>query len=285
LTVPLFRRITHLPLGVDLGPEEVSIVAAELTPAGVVVAEALTRAVPRAATEIEPAVRATLRALTLALKTKERRCVLAAPQADVTTRVFRLPEGMRRSEAERAAVLEADAIANWPSTERVVALDPIPGRANEMLLSIARTATIVRRVGVAQLAGLVPIAVDVPACAWQRALSGGEAVLDVRSERAALVIFGQPVGTVELLAPRLDDERLVAQVRSVLIQARRDGVADVQRLAIAGAPARYAALEALLRSDGYAVEPVCLAGVELPSWALAFGLALWSIAPRGLRAA
>jgi len=285
LTLPLFRKITRLPLGVDLGPEEVSIVAAELSPTGVVVAEAMTRAVPRAGADTESAVRETLRALTLGLKTKERRCVIAAPQVDVTMRVFRVPEGMRRNETQRAAALEADAIAHWPSADRVVALDPIPGRANEMLLSIGRHATIVRRVGVAQLAGLVPVAVDLPACAWQRALPGNEAVLDLRGERAALVIFGQPVGAVELLAPRLADERLAAQVRSVLIQARRDGIADVQRLAIAGTPPRYAAIEALLQTDGYAVEPVRLGGIDAPPWALAFGLALWSIAGRGVRAA
>lgn len=283
--MPLFSRITHLPLGVDLGPEVVSIVAAELSPAGVAVTEAISRAVPHASADIESAVRDTLRALTLELKTRARRCVIAAPQSDVTMRVFRIPDGMRRSEAERAAALEAEAIATWPAAERVVALDPIPGREHDMLLSIGRSAGIVRRVGVAQLAGLTPIAVDVPACAWQRALPGGEALLDLRGERAALVIFGQPVGTVELLAPKLVDERLVTQIRSVLVQARRDGTADVQRIAIAGTPARYIAIEALLRADGYIIGPVRVGGVESPPWALAFGLALWSVAPRGLRAA
>lgn|GEM_PF-2481158 len=280
-----FRKTARLPLGVDLGPDEISIVATAITPKGLEVTEAVARAVPRVGPDVEAAIRETLRALLLEMKTTERRCIIAAPLGEVTTRVFRAPPGMGRSEAARAATLEADAIANWPSGERIVALDPIPGRPNELLLSIARNATIARRVGVAQLAGLLPVAVDVPACAWQRALPRIDAVLDIRSERAALIIFGKPIGLVELLAPRLVDERLVAQVRSTLIQARRDGVSDVQHVAIAGPPARRVAIEPLLLSDGYAVEPVRLGGEEAAPWALALGLAMWSTAPQGLRVA
>jgi hypothetical protein len=283
--VNIFQRMTDLPLGVDLGADEVSIVVARVEPSGFVVAEALTRPVAGAGADVDRAVGDALRELTGVLHTKQRRCVIAAPQSEVVMRLFRLPSGMGRSEAERAASLEADALGMWPAAERLVALDPIPDLAGQMLLSIGRNSAIERRVAVARDAGLVPIAVDVPACAWQRALPGGEALLDLRGERAILIIFGRPLATAELLAPRLADERLVAQVRSGLIQARRDGVADVQTLAVTGARTRYEPIAALLRADGYAVEPVRLAGVEAPPWALAFGLASWAIAPRGLRAA
>jgi len=56
----------------------------------------------------------------------------------------------------------------------------------------------------------------------------------------------------------------------------------VQRLAILGSRFRYESIEELLRGDGYAIGPVTLGGIESPTWTLAYGLASWSIAPRGL---
>ena len=272
-----------LPLGVDIGAEFVSIVASDASADGFVVRETKTLEVPSSdGTSLDLKIAETLRALLASFATKERRCVLAAPSGEVVTRVFRIPPKMRRSEADRAASLEADSIVDWPISERLVALDPIPGKTDEMLLSIARNSTIERLVAIARAAGLKPVAVDVPACAWRRAIPGADAVLDCTSDRAALVIFSHPVGVTHLFPPRLIDDRLASNVRTAFVDARRDGIADVQRLAILGSRFRYESIEELLRDDGYAIGPVALGGVESPTWTFAYGLASWSIALRGL---
>ncbi len=279
------KSTATLPLGVDIGAEFVSIVASDAAGDGFVVRETRTLEVPGAdGSTLDLKIAETLRSLLGGFATKERRCVLAAPPGEVVTRTFRLPPKMRRSEADRAAALEADTIVDWPMSERLVALDPIPGKTDEMILSIARTSTIERLVAIARAAGLKPVAVDVPACAWRRAVPHADAVLDCRSDRAALVIFGEPVGITHLFPPRLIDDRLASNVRAALVDARRDGVADVQRLAILSSPFRYESMEELLRPDGYAIGPVKLGGVECPPWTFAYGLASWSIAPRGLAA-
>ncbi len=276
-------RNTSLPLGVDIGNEFVSAVATEAAGDGFVICETHTLEVS-ATDPIDLAIAQTLRALLATFGTRERRCILAAPASDVVTRTFRVPPGMRRGEAERAAALEADTLVDWPASERLVALDPIPGRSDERLLSVARNGTVERIVSIARAAGLRPVAVDVPACAWRRAIADADAVLDCSTERAALVVFGDPVGVVHPYPPRLIDERLAANLRAAFAEARRDGIADVQRLTILGSRYRYESLEELLRGDGYTVASVNLGGIESPSWTFAYGLASWSIAPRGLLA-
>ena len=280
------RRRRHsmpLPLGVDIGLENVSIVVSEATDDGFAVRETLTHSLPVADDrELDLRVAETLRATISALETRERRCVLAAPAGDVVTRTFRVPPGMRRKEAERAAVLEAATLVAWPSSERLTALDPLPGKPDEMLLSIARTSAGERLVAIARAAGLSPVAVDVPVCAWRRALPDVDAILDCAGERAELVIFGEPAGTAQVFPPRFIDERLASGVRAAFVEARRDGIADGQRMALLAPRHRYASLEALLHDDGYAIVPVILGGFEAPAWAFAYGLASWSVAPLGL---
>ena len=272
-----------LPLGLDIGAESVSVVACDAANDGFVIRESATREVPPTdGAALDRTIAETVRAAIATIASRERRCVLAAPAADVVTRVFRRPPKMRHSEAERAAALEADIIVDWPISERLVALDPIPGRAEDMLLSIARHSTVERLVAIARAAGLRPVAVDVPACAWRRAVTGADALLDCSKDRAALVIFGDPVGTTHLFPPRLIDDRLAAGVRAALVEARRDGHADVQRLAILGTRYRFESMEELLRDDGYTISPLILGGVECPDWAFAYGLASWAVAPRGL---
>jgi len=281
--VAFMRRSTSLPLGVDIGSEFVSAVVAHAEDDGFTVRETRTLEVPPTET-VDRAIAETLRELLATLVTRERRCILAAPAGEVVTRTFRLPPGMRRGEAERAAALEADSIVDWPPSERLVALDPIPGRSEERLLSIARNSTVQRLVSIARAAGLRPVAVDVPACAWRRAIPDADAVLDCSTDRAALVVFGDPAGVTHLFPPRLIDDRLAAGVRTAFVDARRDGIADVQRLAILGSRYRYESLEELLHDDGYALAAAQLGGVDSPSWTFAYGLASWSIAPRGLTA-
>lgn len=276
-----FQRKTSLPLGVDLGSEFVSVVAARAQGDGFTVAEMQTREV-REREPLDLAIAETLRELIATFETRERRCILAAPAGEVVTRIFRLPPGMRRGEAERAAALEADTIVDWPASERLVALDSLPGRSEERLLSIARNSTVTRLVAIARAAGLRPVAVDVPACAWRRAVPDADAVLDCSTDRAALVVFGDPVGAVHLFPPRLIEDRLAANVRAAFADARRDGLADVQRLAVLGSRYRYEAIFDLLCDDGYALAPVTLGGHESPSWTFAYGLASWSVALRGL---
>lgn len=279
----LFKRSATLPLGVDIGSDSVSIVSSEATSSGFSVRETRTLEVPRVdAAQLDMKVAETIRQILTGLRTSERRCILAAPSGDVVTRVFRVPPGMRRSEAERAAALEADTLVDWPLSERLVALDPVPGEGDDMLLSVARNGTVERLVAVARAGGLRPVAVDAPACAWRRAIPDADAVLDCLTDRAELVIFGTPIGLTQLFAPRLVDDRLVNQVRAAFVEARRDGIADVQRLAILGSRFRFESIESLLSDDGYAIAPVVLGGLEAPPWTFAFGLASWSVAPRGL---
>lgn len=275
------RSKTSLPLGIDIGAEFVSAVATEAAGDGFVLREMKTLEV-REKEPLDLAIAETLRELVASFRTRERRCILAAPPGEVVARAFRLPPGMRRGEAERAAALEADSIVDWPAAERLVALDPLPGRADERLLSIARNSAVQRCVSIARAAGLRPVAVDVPACAWRRAVTDADAVLDFSTERAALVIFGDPVGVVQLFPPRLIDDRLATSIRSAFVDARREGLADVQRLAILGSRYRYESMIDLLRADGYALHQVTLGEHESPSWTFAYGLASWSIAPRGL---
>ena len=279
------QRKVSLPLGVDIGAEFVSIVASDASGDGFILRETRTLEVPSAeGTTLDRQIAETLRAILNGFTTRERRCILAAPSGEVIARTFRVPPGMRRSEAERAAFLEADSIVDWPASERLVALDPIPGNAEEMLLSIARNSTVERLVAIARAAGLRPVAVDVPACAWRRAVPEADAVLDCTSDRAALVVFGTPIGITHTFPPRLIDDRLASNIRTAFVDARRDGVADVQRLAILGSRFRYESIEELLRDDGYAIAPVALGTLESPPWTFAYGLASWSLAPRGLRA-
>lgn len=153
-----------------------------------------------------------------------------------------------------------------------------------MLLSIARNSTVQRLVAIARAGGLKPVAVDVPVCAWRRAVPEADAVLDCQTDRAELVIFGSLLGITQLFPPRLVDDRLANHVRVAFADARRDGIADVQRLAILGTQYRYESIEPLLRDDGYTIGPVALGGLQAPPWTFAFGLASWSIAPRGLAA-
>ncbi len=278
-----FSAPASLPLGVDLGSDCVSIVASDAEADGFVVRETRTLDVPQSdAGALDLKIAETVRAILGGFRTRERRCVLAAPANDVVTRIFRAPPGMRRSEAERAAALEADSIVDWAASERLVALDPLPGRQDELLLSIARNSSVERLVAIARASGLRPVAVDVPACVWRRAVSGADALLDCSTDRATLTIFGEPIATTHVFAPRLIDDRLASSVRAAFVDARREGVCDVQRLAILGSKFRYESLEDLLRGDGYAIAPVELGGVEAPSWAFAYGLASWSIAPRGV---
>ena len=282
----ILRRPATLPLGLDIGAASVSIVSAEARVDGFAVRETRTLEIPR----VEPArldvkVAEAIGTIVRGLTTRERRCVLAAPSAELVTRVFRVPPGMRRSEAQRAAALEAGTIVEWPLAERQIALDPIPGTSDDMLLSIARRGTIERLVAMARAGGLRPVAVDVPACAWRRAVPDADAVLDCSNERAELVIFGRPLGVTHVFPPRLVDERIAGHVRALFADARREGVADVQRLAILASPFRYETIEELLRGDGYAIAPVAVGGNEAPAWTFAFGLASWAAGARGLASA
>ncbi|MBD5655815.1 MAG: pilus assembly protein PilM [Candidatus Eremiobacteraeota bacterium] len=278
-----WRRSESLPLGVDVGPDFVSIVAPAASRHGFVVRATMTREIPPVATDHhERKIAETIREIVTRLGVQERRCILAAPASETIARTFRVPPGMGRREAERAAALEADTFVDWPASERLVALDPIPAMNDRMLLSITRASAVERLVTIARAGGIKPVAVDVSACAWRRAIAEADAVLDCTRDRAELVIFGEPLGVSHLFPPRLIDERLASQVRTALLDARRDGVNDVQRLAILGSRFRYETLEELLRDDGYSVGPVVIGGIEAPSWTLAYGLASWSIAPRGL---
>ncbi len=279
----LFQSAGSLPLGVDFRSNSLSIVALEERARGVAVKETGTLAVAGFDdTIVDLRMAQAVRELLATFKTHERRCVLAAPAGEIVCRPFHLSPGMRRAEAYRAAALEADVLAPWSAAERSVALDPLPNLDGGMLLSIARRAPLENRVAVARAAGLKPIAVDVPGCVWRRAVNSADAVLDCRGERAALTIFADPLGPTQLFAPRLVADRLAAQVRAAFVDARRSGLADVQRVAIAGDADRCEALGELLQSDGYALAKASVGDLESPSWLFAYGLATWASASCGL---
>lgn len=278
----MHRSRRSLPLGVDIGAERVSVVASDATADGFTVRVAETLEVPQGDTTLDMRIAETLRRIVASSGIRERRAILAAPPVDVVTRAFRVPPGMRRAEAERAAMLEADSLVDWPAAERLVALDPLPHAGDEMLLSVALNGTIERIVAIARAAGLRAVAVDVPACAWRRAVPEADALLDCSTERATLVVFGRPVGVVHVFAPRLVDERLATSVRAALVDARREGLADVANIAILGSAFRTESIGELLAGDGYVLRGVRLGEHDNPAWTFAYGLASWSIAGRGL---
>jgi hypothetical protein len=276
------RRNAWLPLGVEIGEDELSLVGIASSADGLMVKAAATSALSGApGSDRERRTIDALRALVGTLPTKERRCVLGIPSEDVRVRLLRLPPKTRYSEAQRAAVLEAETSVAWPAPERLIALDPLSGSNDAMLLSIGRVRSIERRVAIAKAAGLEPVAVDVPICAWQRAARDCNALLDLRHERAEFFVFGEPVGCSDQLAPRLSDERLAAVARAMLIQARRDGLVDVERIVTVGGRERCLPIERQLAADGYTIGPLVVGEHESPSWAFAYGLAGWSLLPRG----
>ena len=202
----MMSRTKSLPLGVDLSTGAVSVVAAVATSDGFMIAESGTLEVLKPSDgNVDRAIADALRTILSGFSTKERRCILAAPAADTVMKTFRVPPHMRRREAEHAAALEANAIVDWPAAERLVALDPIPGRSDEMLLTIARNRSIERIVAIARAGGLRAVAVDTPACAWRRALPNADAILDCSTDQATLDIFGDPVGVTHTFPPRLID--------------------------------------------------------------------------------
>ncbi len=279
----LFQTAGSLPLGVDLRSDSLSIVALEERSGGVLLKEASTLALAGFDdTIVDLRMAQALRELLATFETHERRCVLGAPAGEIVCRPFHVSPGMRRAEAYRAAALEADVLAPWPPAERSVALDPLPDLDGAMLLSIARRAPLENRVAVARAAGLKPIAVDVPGCIWRRAVNCADAVLDCRGERAALTIFANPLGPTQLFAPRLVADRLAGQVRAAFVDARRSGLADVQRVAIAGDADRSEAIGELLQSDGYVLATARVGELESPNWLFAYGLATWASASCGL---
>jgi hypothetical protein len=272
----IFARRHHLPLGVDIEAHEVSLVAVEMRAGRLVVKVAESRSLPPSGdAERDQAIVETLRAMRADLALGERRCVISAPLGETQTRTFLPPPGMRPAEAERAAMLEAETFVSWPARERLVALDPIPG-ADEYLLSVARGAAVERSARLMKLAGLEPVAVDVPACVWRRVVTEADAVLDLRQERAALFVFGNPLGLIERF-PQGSDDQLLAQIRALLIQARRDGVADVERIVTAGSRERANSIESSLADDGYDAGPLTLGEAIAPPWSFAYGLASWAV--------
>jgi hypothetical protein len=276
------RGNAWLPLGVEIGDDDLSLVGIAASVDGLTVKAAATSMLSGAAGgDREGRTIDALRALVQTLPTKERRCILGIPSEDVRVRLLRLPPKTRHSEAGRAAALEAETSVAWPASERLIALDPLSGIDDGMLLSIGRVRAIERRVAIAKAAGLEPVAVDVPICAWQRAARECNALFDLRHERAEFFVFGDPVGCSDQLAPRLSDERLAALARSSLIQARRDGLVDVERIVTIGPRERCLPIERQLAADGYTIGPLTVGEHESPSWAFAYGLAGWSILPRG----
>jgi Type IV pilus assembly protein PilM len=279
----LFQSTGSLPLGVDFRNGSLSIVALEEHAQGVDIREAGTVALPAFdETIVDLRVAQAVRELLATFTTHERRCVLAAPAGEVVCRPFHLSPGTRRAEAYRAAALEADVLAPWSAAERSVSLDPLPNLDGAMLLSVARREPLENRLALTRAAGLKPVAVDIPGCVWRRAVTGADAVLDCSGERATLTIFAEPLGPTQLFAPRLLADRLAGQVRAAFVEARRSGLADVQRVAIAGDADRAEAIGELLVADGYTLATVRIGETEAPSWLFAYGLASWASASRRL---
>ena len=224
-----------------------------------------------------------VRELLATFKSHERRCVLAAPAGEIVCRPFHLSPGMRRTEAYRAAALEADVLAPWSAAERSVALDPLPNLDGGMLLSIARRAAArePRRRGAGGRAQTDCRRRSRLRLAPRRHLRRCRSRLPRRARR--FDHLRGTVGPTQLFAPRLVADRLAAQVRAAFVDARRSGFADVQRVAIAGDADRSEAIGELLQSDGYAIVKPCVGELESPTWLFAYGLATWASTSYGAR--
>lgn len=263
------RRAT-LPLGIDVG--------ASLTRVAL-----LERTGPDSACLIACATRPTagdaagaIAAAHAELDTSERRCVLGlgAPQATLRAATF---PAMRRGERERAARFDAARSLAYPIDE--VDLRVVPGEDGRCVVGIVRRAALAERVAAATSARLLPVAVDDAGLALLRAFPHDDAIVDIGTNAAQLVMPGATVPSIRIfelggraftdaiaeslgVEPAVAEQRkrtvglagagehlraaLIDQLATAFIETRAHGAIDVRRIALVGNAARLEGLASAL---------------------------------------
>lgn len=261
-------RRAWLPLGVDVGSTRLRLVAlsAEVPPRlERAVVRDLPPPVPGAGSNDDAEiVAAALREAALELGTGERRCVAALAEPDALLRRTALPR-MSPLERMRAATFEATRFVDAPLAEWTVRAAAGPDEG-EVIIGIARTEALRRRVRSLRGAGLRPIAVDHASLAWRRAVPHADAVLDVGWRRSTLTLFAEPLADVRTFS--LGGEHVTERIARSL-GCDRDAAEERKRTVGEGGAAgdereRFvdAVAEALveLRSAGRDVRTLVLAG-------------------------
>ena len=183
-------RPSTQPLGIDIGATRVRVLEAVSTEHGPRVRAVAVRDLSAGASSsgvlADPQyVAALIEEAVAELRTKERRCVCSVSEPDALLRSVRFPP-MTFIERERAARFEAQRYVDFPIGESVVRVHPIDARDQRWALGIARSITVSTRVAALRGARLKPIAIDHESCAFQRAIPGFDAIIDVGHQRASM---------------------------------------------------------------------------------------------------
>lgn len=276
-----------LPLGIEISEAGIGIVYALLGHGEFYIEDARWIDLPAALDEANrDRVISTLRETLSQMGIRERRCVLSISALDVTSSNLTVPDKARTSEISGMAEIASNKLVTYPAAERAIALEPL-GKT-EVLLSIARKSIIDYTAALARDAGLKPIAIDSSRNAWQRVVDA-DALLDLRGQRPILSVFSQHVdehfepGSTYSLSPDAQDDEIAMKIGNAFLEMRRDKGFAITRIAVAADPQRFDSIESALESiGGLHVSPVTIAGRSDCSFALALGLARWSLADYGV---
>ena len=192
------NRWSTLPLGVDIGSTRVRIACAELDRTGriclraVVARNVPARIVASDGSISEPHALAALIAEARAeLGVRECRAVAALGAPAATLRVVQLPR-MTRIERIRAARFEAERFTAGELDDHAPIVRIYPAEKRDCwAIGAVRADMLATCAQTLRLARLRPVAIDHTANALRRALTSGDAIADVGSERSTLYAFSE----------------------------------------------------------------------------------------------
>lgn len=180
------RRASALfPLGIDLGKQRIRVAALELRGESPELIGVATREIDKY-TDAEIA--RAIQEACAELGVRERRCVIGLSEASAIIRRVSFPP-MTRREREKAARFEAARFIDYPGSQAVVRVEPVPDASNDYYIGIARRAEIDRRLALIRKARLQAIAVDHDSFGYRRMVPHADAVLDIGYERSYLHLF------------------------------------------------------------------------------------------------
>lgn len=181
-----------LPLGIDLGSARVRVALAERHRNGDVCVRAIaSRDLPSAERELQSQlVAALLEEMLKEIGVKERRCVASIGSPNAEMRVMRFPK-MSWTERLQAARFEAQRFATWDLTAEPtsVRVHPHDREVGSYAVGVVRPEATQGLLDVFKAARLAPVAIDFDACALRRAISTGDAIIDIGLERSTLHTF------------------------------------------------------------------------------------------------
>jgi Tfp pilus assembly PilM family ATPase len=316
MTIGPLRRSRSLPLGIDVGTNQIRVALVERDAADI------PRLIAVASRPAGDNLAAALRDAVDDLPTSERRCVLGMSARDGMLRTIHFPP-MSRSERERAATFEAARFIDYPIEDAFVCIRGIADDPTAHVLGIARRSMLDMLTGAVKQAGLRCVAVDNGALAIARAMPDADAVLDIGATGSTFFLFGGALPRIQRFemggndftdaiaeslgidipsaerrkrtlglsgAGLLAFETFIEAVASCIVRYRTSG-AEVRRLTLIGNGARLinivdalatatAIPTALAAFDPSICEtlPPDVVRAASPDWCMAFGLTLWETA-------